>query len=261
MEDKDMNLHWHINFMTKSKINMKPNYSLAARTYPTLIVLIPVVIAGSFFSFEFNTYYHFFTSIGVFGALSFLLTQLGRDLGKKKEPTLWESWGGMPTIQILRFNNDHLDNLTKKRYHSRLNELCPVGQIPTKELEQLNQSEIDSIYSTWTKFMLVNTRDTDKYKLLFKENINYGFRRNLWGLKQIAIILIAIIICILTMSNINKFGLSFFLNWPIEYFVSLCSLIILSAFWFFIVTKDWIKTVAFSYAERLFELTEKIDLT
>jgi hypothetical protein len=239
---------------------MKTKYSLVARTYPIMILLIPLVITGSYLSVNFDNYYHFFTSIGLLGALSFLLTQLGRDFGKKKEHALWKSWGGMPTIQILRFNNDFLDDLTKKRYHLRLNELCPVEHIPTKELEQINPSEIDKIYSTWTKFMISNTRDTNKYRLLYKENINYGFRRNLWGLKKIAICLILINICIITLFSGSKLGFNFFFQWTNEYFISLGLLLVILIFWILIVTKDWIKRVAFSYAERLFELTEKINV-
>ena len=239
---------------------MKSKYSLIARTYPVLLTLLPLMVIGSYFSLNLNVYSHLITTIGLFGALSFLLTQIGRDFGKKKEPALWKEWGGTPSIQILRYSNTHLDEITKKRYHSRLNELCTVEHLPSKEMEKINHETSDAVYSTWTKFMIANTREIGKYKLLFNENINYGFRRNLWGLKSISISLQISGILIITVYNITKNGLNTILSWSCEYYFSIGILSFMLIFWTCIVTKEWIKRTAFSFAERLFELTEKINV-
>lgn len=246
--------------MNKFKNKMKLNYSLSARTYPVLIVLIPIIIGGIYFSINLSSFYLFLTSMGAFGAFSFLLTQLGRDLGKKKEPKLWKEWGGTPSVQILRHRNDRIDEFTKKRYHTRLFELCPTEVVPTVDLEQNNPDLTDNLYLTWTKFMISNTRDTIKYNLLFKENVNYGFRRNLWGLKPIAISLIVIVFSILTVNVFCDYNNTNIESWPKEYFISVFLLIVLFLFWIGVITKNWIKQVAFAYAERLFELTEEINV-
>jgi hypothetical protein len=45
----------------------------------------------------------------------------------------------------------------------------------------------DEMYQSATDWLLANTRDTQKFGLLFEENMNYGFRRNFWALKPLAL--------------------------------------------------------------------------
>lgn len=261
MEDQAIQQQLLINFIMKFQNDMKLNYSLIARTFPVLITLLPVIILGGYFSINLSLSYVLMSSIGFYAALSFLLNQIGRDFGKKKEPALWKEWGGMPTIQILRHSNNHLDSLTKKRYHAQLNQFCPVEEFPSLEFEQSFPEKANEVYSTWTKFMISNTRDTTKYSLLYKENVNYGFRRNLWGLKPIAISLILVSILIVVGFNHFECGIKNFIEWPIDAKTVLGVLFFMLLVWLMIVNKDWIKRVGFSYAERLFELTEKIQIS
>ena len=87
--------------------------------------------------------------------------------------------------------------------------------------------------------------------LLFKENISYGFRRNLWGMKNIAISIIFIFFFIHFYFITNCFKT---LNYISPKETGLCLFFLASiSIWLFVITKDWIKLVAFSYAERLFE--------
>lgn len=231
-------------------------YSLNARIYPVILTYLPIVILGILFSFGFKDYVPFLTSLGLVGALSFLFSQLGRDRGKAKEPGLWTLWGGTPTIQILRWRNSHIDNSTKARYHNKLQLICPQNQPPTETFEQSNSSECDESYQAWTKFLLAKTRDTKVFSLLFSENISYGFRRNLWGLKPVAITVI--ILCIITpyLYYLNKFSSLDLRIYPKLFFLAEGLMIFILFFWIFIITKRWIKLAAFSYAERLLESTE-----
>ncbi len=122
---------------------MFDNYTLKARVYPLLILFFPIFIVGVSYSFKFESYIQVFTSIGLVGALSYLMSQFGRDLGKKKESNLWKEWGGMPSVQLLRLSNQEIDKHTKQRYHSKMQALIPVQNPPDAAMETNNPNEAD----------------------------------------------------------------------------------------------------------------------
>ena len=232
-------------------------YSLKARVYPSVLVLFPIFLIGIYYVTNIEAYYHYFTSFAFLGLFSFVLAQIGRDNGKKKEKKLFEYWGGKPTCTLLRHSNDQLDIHTKKRIHSLLEQTILGIKIPTMNEEQMNPVEADAVYESCTRYLISKTRDTDKYSLLFKENTNYGFRRNLWGMKVWALIIIiacVLIHCIMITKGLSTITLLKPIDWLL--FVAFFILIL---FWLFVVNREWIKTTAIAYAERLYEtLNEQI---
>ena len=226
-------------------------YSLKARVYPCSIVLLPCLLLAIFYITNIEAYYHYLTSFIGIGVFSFVLAQIGRDQGKKKEKKLFEHWGGKPTNMILRHSNNHLDVHTKKRFHTKLEQVIPDMKIPTPEEELEDLYSADCIYDSCTKYLISKTRDTNKYHLLFKENINYGFRRNLWGMKAWALTIIVgclIIHAVIATEKFTTFETPNTTDWLL-----LATLVIISMFWLFTVNKEWIKVTAFAYAERLHE--------
>jgi hypothetical protein len=237
---------------------MFDNYSLKARYYPVIILFLPIVVLGFFYSQQFESVFHFLGSVGVVGALTYLFSQLGRDQGKRKEFLLWNSWGGAPTIQLMRFQNSYLDTHTKHRYHQKLHQLCSASVSPNVDLETNYPEKADDIYRAWTKYLISQTRDTKKFSLLYKENINYGFRRNLWGLRSFAIFLaVGLLICnyLFWSLKLNEFNPALF---PKSFLYSSIGIGLIIIFWLLIVNKNWVKLVAFSYAERLCECVDNL---
>jgi hypothetical protein len=226
-------------------------YTIKARLYPSFIVLVPAFIVSIYYITDIEKYYHYFTAIAAIGLFTFLLSQLGRDKGKLNEPSLHIYFGGKPTTQILRHSNNHIDPITKERYHKLLSQKIADIQIPTAAQENNNINHSDQVYDSCAKFLISKTRDTNKFNLLFKENISYGFRRNLWGMKSWALILIVICFIFHFYFASNYFvDFNTFSKKDIGLFVFLLAT---TFFWFFRVTKEWIKLVAFAYAERLYE--------
>ena len=237
---------------------MFDNYSLKARYYPVIILFLPIVVLGFFYSQQFESVFHFLGSVGVVGALTYLFSQLGRDQGKRKESLLWNSWGGAPTIQLLRLQDSHLDTHTKHRYHQKLQQLCGASVSPDVDLETNHPEKADDIYRSWTKYLISQTRDTKKFSLLYKENVNYGFRRNLWGLRSFAILLaIGLLVgnYFFWSLKLNEFNPALF---PNSFLYSSIAIGIIILFWLLIVNKTWVKLVAFSYAERLCECVDNL---
>ena len=229
-------------------------YSIKARLYPTFVVLLPLLVMAFFYITNVEKYYHYLTAFCAIGFLTFVLAQFGRDKGKSKEPILFRYFGGKPTTLIIRHSDNWLNSVTKSKYHTLLAQKMGIA-IPSviEEANDLNNS--DEIYEACGKYLISKTRDTSKFRLLFKENINYGFRRNLWGMKAWAIIIL--LLCSFVHLFTSTDGFSFFWLEENELVLQIV-LIFFLLFWLFVVTKKWIKNAAYSYSERLFESLEEI---
>lgn len=232
---------------------MFDTYTLRARVYPTIILLFPVLLLGVQYSMEFATFTPFAASSMIVGALWYFLAHLGRTFGKKKEKALWTEWGGPPSVQLLRWSNNEIDDHTKSRYHNHLQVLAPVSVPPDRAFESADPIAADNVYQCWNRFLLSNTRDIKKFPLIYKENAGYGYRRNLWGLRRISIgLLVAIILgnyVHAAYSHNNWMLLGMSANF---YFIQGFQIALL-LLWIFIVRKEWVKASAFAYADRLIE--------
>jgi len=231
-------------------------YSLNARVYPVLILMLPIIVIGLSYSLEYKNYLQLLSSIGVTAALTYLLSNVGRDKGKLQEPNLWKKWGGMPSVQLLGSNNNQIDKLTKSKYINKLINLSPIENITN--IEFVNTEYKNEIFRSWTKYLITRTRDTKKHPLVYKELISYGFRRNLWGLKCISIVLLILTLLGNYSYQAINHGFNNFLHYPIQFFISELILLIILSVWIFLITENWIKTPAFAYAERLLESIETL---
>jgi hypothetical protein len=185
-----------------------------------------------------------------------LLAQIGRRAGKKKQPELFERWGGKPTTRGLRHRGD-LSEAKKDRLHRLLSELFPEEEVPSKEEEKADQEKADEQYDLLVSLLRSHTRDKNRFPLVFQENCNYGFRRNLWGLKPYGVVL-----SILSTASIGGvilakvFGQISGGPTSLE-IVGILICLILSITWTILVDPDWVQTAAEEYRNRLFEAAER----
>lgn len=230
-------------------------YTWSARVTPVFIVCLPIAAALGIWLKDISVV----TSILSGSLAQFLMTalfaQIGRDYGYRKQPELWESWGGAPTTQLLRHSNTTFNPFIRSRCHDRFKFAYGLT-IPSLEEERENPKEADWVYSAGIKLLIEQTRDRAKFPLIFKENVSYGFRRNLWGLKRlgVAIALAGTSACFLR-SGLDWGTLGALTLAPA---LATAASVILLAFWIFGVTSDWVKIPAFAYAERLLEACEKL---
>lgn len=240
-------------------------YERRARLYPGLIAIFPAVavslalfpnLVGGHIG---GTLVAIFSYVGVF----YLLANLARSEGKKVEPRLLLKWGGWPTNILLRHRDDTLDSHTKKRYHDAIAKLASDFTPPTVEEEQSRPDLADDAYRSATKRLLELRRGT-RYQLVHKENEEYGFRRNMLGLKPWAIgisILVGLTLVLIWFwpfrhSRISEDSLFDDLGnrWPI-YALFLGDLIV-TFFWVLYVNAEWVRQAAFGYADALFRTLE-----
>ena len=81
-----------------------------------------------------------------------------------------------------------IDHGLKERYRTFLATKLDVT-IPSAEVEAADQAAADAFYEQGGVWLRQHTRDRNKFPLLFNENVTYGFRRNLLGVKWIALAL------------------------------------------------------------------------
>ncbi len=241
------------------------SYDRQARLYPALLAIAPAVLTVSTLYAAQATLMTSAVALLAACGMMFWLANLARDRGKTLEPELFRSWGGKPTVQLLRHSDLRIDAVTKQRYHAALSGAMQIN-FPTVEAETREPASADAVYESATKWLLERTRDTRRFPLLFKENISYGFRRNMLGVKPYgASIAIASLVWALAESGVAISGAISSTPGRLETMspsqaVSLAGTALLTLMWFAGATQARVKIVAFAYAERLLAACESIEV-
>lgn len=161
-------------------------YTMRARWTPAVLAGAPAfafvfaLIAGGNFSAV-----KLIASAGLL-VLFIALSDFARRRGKAVEPAVMAATGGNPTTTMLRHGSGVLDAGSLARMHKVLSEAMESPS-PTVEEEQRDPASADAYYARAATWLRENTRDKAKFVLIIEENMTYGFRRNLYGLKRIAI--------------------------------------------------------------------------
>jgi hypothetical protein len=226
---------------------MKPDiYVWKARRCPVLLAVLPPALAvlASFPDADWKLFLPVCTFFGLF----LLLAQVGRDRGKAKEGDLFSGWGGKPTTVLLRHRDSPFDEATLACLHGWLASVTGVPA-PSKRKEAASPADADNIYEGYVRHLRDATRDKQQYPLVFEENVNYGFRRNTWGLRPFGV----------TLAVLGVLGGGFNLyrhaGGPVlSLAVAVTAVnILLLGFWTFWVRRAWVRIPAQAYADRLME--------
>jgi hypothetical protein len=237
-------------------ITLPDRYARNARLYPSLLVIAPVIIFVVVIAkLELSGLKTMWVGLAAVGG-TYWLTQLARDPGKNLESKLWTSWGGSPSIAILRHCDPRIDAITKARYHARLVQLVPNTIAPTPDSERDDPATVDICYTAWSTHLRNSTRDQKRFHLLFDELVSYGYRRNLLGLRPYGLSS-SILACLGCGSSI---GLAIYLHHELRdaMWLAFCVDALLLAFWVFRVTPAWVRLTADNYAARLVEAVDDL---
>ncbi len=166
-------------------------------------------------------------------------------------------WGGKPSTVFLRHSGSVFNRHTLTRYHRRLAELLPDVRLPSEAEERAEPGRCDEVYEACGDYLRAQTRDTTRFRVLFQELINYGFRRNLWGMKAIGVVLSLAGIAITGGLLVARTEAG---KWPepalaigfaIDAVMLLC--------WLAVIRPDWVKFTAQKYARHLLECAEQLE--
>lgn len=160
-------------------------YQRTAQLYPAILAVSPLLAVAIVWAPKALGVVGSVGSVGVIAALSIFLIQIGRQLGRAVEAR-W-ALGPPVTIAALRHGGSLLSPATLARYHAALRQHGIA--VPSSEEQANDPVGADSAYADLVVWLRDQTRDQKRYSLIHVENRNYGFRRNLLGLKSIGVVI------------------------------------------------------------------------
>ncbi len=235
-------------------------YDRRARLYPMVLVLLPLALGTASWLPAGVELPGLIGGAVMVLAVSMLLAQLARDQGKRREKELFKRWGGRPSDRALSYSSKVFAESSLKRWHQKLMALDTSLSIPDSAAsEKANTKAAKAAYAAATDLLVAKTRDRVKYSLLFKENMNYGFRRNLWGMKHAGIGTAVLGLLAATARIVLNSGT----NEPHSIVPIAAGVLCVVALiiWLTRVTPSWIRIAADGYAKQLVEACESIDVT
>jgi hypothetical protein len=231
-------------------------YDRRARLLPALLVILPAALAAVALAPDAIMGWGGGVALIVQAGGSFLLAQSVGDTGKRKETKLFEYFGRRPTERMLC--HEHATNpvLLAER-HRKLAKLFPKIKIPTAADEKKDPKGALDVYTAcMDKVRGIVRTDKTKHVDVQRENIQYGFRRNLWAIKSwgISVTLIAsVLLATETVGHIIAHE-----PVPLAQPVIIAVDVVLVLAWTLVVTRDWVKRAALLYAERLLETIDTL---
>ena len=228
-------------------------YDRTARLYPAIFTVAPIVgLILGMLQADLKVL-EFLLAAAVAGGGAFFVSHFARDAGDRIQSQLFEAWDGMPSVAILRHRDTTIDPITKARYRKRLVKLVSGTKNITVAQERNDPAAADATYLAWSTYLRVRTRNSKRFNLIGIENINYGYRKNMLGLRKSGIAL-SLISTLGTVAITVTSARSAPPN--LQLIVIDEVLFLLFMFWTFSVNRKWVKQAANAYACRLIESVE-----
>lgn len=184
-----------------------------------------------------------------------LPTNFVRDRGKEVEPQLWQSWGGEPVVQLMRWAAAS-NPVAHARLHSAITAATGLA-LPTAEEEASDPRKADHIYGAASTELRVRTRNAAQFGLLAQELADYGMRRNLLGVRHvgrvIALMSSAVAAAIGILVMVTDVPGEVWLMGVVAVANASASLA-----WARLVTPSFVRPAATRYAERLVEASHTL---
>ena len=237
-------------------------YDREARLKPALLCGLPLVASIVLLIPQLGLIWGLIGGVVVYGGGSMLLIQIGRDLGKGLEKRLFQSWGGRPSAAMLRHADGRLEKPTKERYRRFLSEAVPGLTLASAVDERENPERAHAGDESANRWLLEQTRDHARFALLFTENVNYGFRRNLLGLKPIALgvdaIALLLVVGVASGSWTGQFASTIEIVAP-EWWASLSITAVHTLAFVVLIRAKWVRAAAETYARQLLAACDSLE--
>ena len=231
-------------------------YSYRARLQPALLVALPIALCVLALDPSRMLIGTAAWAVAAWAGGALLLAQLGRDMGRRREPELFAAWGGKPTTRMLRHSGAENPSTTARRHRileARMNDV----RIPTREEEERDPQEADHVYDTCATYLRSATRDRTRFPLLFDANCDYGFRRNAWGMKPYGIVAsiggagVSVFVVLMGIATGSSSRLVTGLSTGA---ISVALLLV----WSLVVKPSWVRITAEAYSLRLLESCDNL---
>jgi hypothetical protein len=230
-------------------------YDLFARLRPALFCALPLLLVALAWFPETRTLTGAALSLLTACGVTYLLGQIARTRGRALETKSARSSGRLLTATMLSHRDGSIAAPTKQRYHAFIR--TGGVHVPTLDEEAADPESTFISYVSAVDWLLERTRATAKTSLLLEENIAYGFRRNLLGLKPIAMAILAV-----------AMGANGYLAYAAHQaglplmpgVVVGATLMGLLAAWVLLVTGSFVNDASDAYARRLLAMCDRLSI-
>ena len=227
-------------------------YQRVARLLPGLIVVLPVSVqVVSSIPLVLNLWGKL-GALLVASGLPFAVAQAVRDRGRRLENELFAAWGGRPTEAMLSWSGSSTKASIRRR-HALIEQHLGIA-LPDQAAENNDPDGALAMYEVAVGALRERTRDRAMFPLLFHELINYGFRRNLLSLRSAGVtltLLSAIATVTLSWTGLVPLG------WKQQSALVAFDCLWIAG-WLRIVTSEWVRGAAETYARQLLDSLETI---
>lgn len=237
--------------------NMFDDFNIHARIIPACISIMPIYIyllLKNIIDLNFIENFIIKSFIGVL--LIALFYRVVRNLGKIYEDRMYKKLGAKPTTIILRYSNNIVDEVSKTRYHKKLNEKIPQIKLPLKKEKEIDEDDIkyESSMNWLRKYANSNRK---KEPRTYQELKDYNFWRNLYGTK-IIMVLSCIIIIIIECFLVGLENLMDIVRNPYPKYIIILIMFFILILICIVIRKKNMEEKAFDYAKTLLEICDSL---
>lgn len=224
--------------------SLSDRYERKARLLPGLILAaVPALTAWAVLQ-EMTAWYTAASSaVGVEFLAAILLGQLARARGRRAEDVLWKSWGGPPTTRWLRPWDQTCSDQQKTKWRGAIKRITGLT-LPASVPQGGSQDDVDRQIGDATRQLRYALRGKPEAAILATHNEDYGFARNLYGVRWfwVFLSLASLVGC----SVAFAFGLRPYLGLGVAAAFTITSILIAREL------PDFVRRCADRYAESLF---------
>lgn len=215
-------------------------YSRTARLTPGLLLLLgPVGVAIGAGVPDWPGATALIAAAAAMG-LPLALADWVRRRGQRLQAQLWASWGGSPVEAALRG-----EGLIARR---RRDALAAATGLPVRNPDH---KDFEEAITNGVRRLISATRDTSQYPLVFAENKNYGFARNLLAIRPIGVAASILSLgggIVLVAASIQLDAMS-----ALGTMLGAVAAAVITAFWMLYPSEDRVRRAASDYRDRLLE--------
>jgi hypothetical protein len=225
-------------------------YERKARLVPGLLAFSPIAFA--IVALGLKRFPAIAMAVGVLSAAggSYALSVLVANFGRKAQMALWDTWQGPPTTRFLRTRETAIDPVQRGIWRDAIEKITGVALL-TARREVHDPVAADNAISAAIGQVRWLGQEA-RYPLVGKENIQYGFERNLYGFRWVARLVSAgcvaglLAVLLLTESGSRALAAPAIIS-------GIVIDVILLAFWIFIPSAKRTKGASERYASQLFQ--------
>jgi hypothetical protein len=232
-------------------------YERRARLAPGLLALLPIMVVVAALGVRQAPVVTSFVALLSAAGGPVLLATYVRWTGLRAQDRLWSAWGGAPTTIALRHRNRPTNPVQQELWRRAVAEVTQV-QLLDEEAERIDPEAADRAIEVAVTGLRGQTRG-EEFALLFAENKNYGFQRNLYGVRH-AGRLSAVVSC-LALSSVLAYQLknNGLTSVPIDLVLGLCATLCLLTFWIIGPSSRHVRVAGGKYAEQLFQAATALE--